>query len=270
MSKPRVRKMFNYIKISVKWCIYLLGFENRKRPNGIKQWRYANIYLYYRLLSLLTTNWKIRKEGDIKLILNLNNFHEKNCYYNSTIPVIDDFIIKNILIPDDCVLDLGANIGYNSMRFLNAGCRNVYAVEPTKGLYNRLKIIAYQDHRLTLLNCAISDHTGVGRIYFSQTHNQGNTLNNLWIQQFPTVYGKNVKTDHVKLETLDHLSLSKDISFVKIDIEGSELTVFEGGKDFFSNIKPIVQIEIYDFIYDAVFKEIKKYYKYLLQRFLRC
>ena len=64
--------MINYIKISVKWCIYLLGFEIRKRANSIKKWSYANLYLYYRLLCPLITNWKIRKECDIKLILNLN------------------------------------------------------------------------------------------------------------------------------------------------------------------------------------------------------
>ena len=49
---------------------------------------------------------------------------------------------------------------------------------------------------------------------------------------------------NIKKITLDEYNFSHEIGFIKIDVEGHELEIIRGGKNFLKNHKPVMLIEI--------------------------
>ena len=204
--------------------------------------------------------YRVVNIGNIGLELNIDNIHEFQYYKNDS--VLDIAVLKKIIRDGDTVIDAGANIGYITAHMLGMGVKNIYSCEPVSSLYNRLKKIERQDNRLIALNFAIGDVDKEIEIFLSKTHNQGNSLNEQWLAKWPDVFGKNVKKEKIKLKTLDWF-IDKKIDFMKVDIEGSEEKMFIGGEAFFNKQKPIMQIEIYDHVFENVYKIATKYYKYI-------
>ncbi|MBS4041252.1 MAG: FkbM family methyltransferase [Flavobacteriales bacterium] len=201
---------------------------------------------------------KYIKIGKIKLFLDLTKPHEKNYY--SSIKNNDFYLAQKLINKGYKVLDLGANIGFTSLLYLSFGAREVYAFEPVKELFDRLKKLKTTD--IKAYNLAISNFEGETNIFLSTTHNQGHSLNNLWPQQFKEVF-INDKSQKVRVTTLDNLLINDNFDFIKIDVEGAEKDVIEGGDIFFRrNKNAIIQIEIYNQQFFETDKLLKKYYNF--------
>ncbi len=57
----------------------------------------------------------------------------------------------------------------------------------------------------------------------------------------------------IPLVTLDYIMpfIKKPVSFIKIDVEGNEINLLKGAKELITKYKPIIEIEIWDSLYDA-------------------
>jgi len=134
------------------------------------------------------------------------------------------------------VVDVGANEGLHTRRFVALGARQVVCVEPMPDLAARLA--AEFGSQVRVVNAALSSTEG------SQTFQM-----NLDV---PTHSGLRARVDTpadaritnivVTTTTLDALGLT-DVDFLKLDCEGGDLDVLRGGDATIAASRPLVSIE---------------------------
>ncbi len=140
---------------------------------------------------------------------------------------IETKFVMNEIKDGDFVLDLGANIGYYTLIFAKLVGNNgkVFSFEPEQANFNLLlKNVKENNYNNVILeNIAISNNTGTATLYLSNGRPGSHTI-------FPTsfsIYRKKVKM--IKLDDyFANSSFKNKISFIKMDIEGSELNAMEG------------------------------------------
>ena len=133
----------------------------------------------------------------------------------------------------DVCIDLGSNIGYTTLYMCQqAGVTGkVYAIEPDPWnvdlLTTNIKQNNFED-RTEIFPIAVSDTAGEIQFWQSDKSN----LSSVQKTKHST------KSINVKCETLNtFLSDKLYPNFIKMDIEGHEVQVFEGGLDYFSQNK---------------------------------
>jgi protein O-GlcNAc transferase len=148
--------------------------------------------------------------------------------------------LREIIRPDTKFIDIGANYGLYSLSVANL-CRDgqVWSYEPCKETAGYLgeSITVNRFLNVTLINKALSNKPGVGRL-LTGDNSELNALTNIDDQS---------RGEQVELTTLEAESAQhdwKDIGIVKIDAEGHELQVLEGGVQFFTTASPLVMCEI--------------------------
>jgi FkbM family methyltransferase len=150
--------------------------------------------------------------------------------------------VRNLLQPGQRVIDIGANYGvYTLSMAQRVGAKGyVWAFEPASSTANLLaKGIAINDFKhISLEQSALSNTEG----YAQLSLNQDSELNSLSHGILPTS-----SSETVPLVTLDRSMEAngwRDIAFVKIDAEGEETRIVEGGERFFTELSPLVQYEV--------------------------
>jgi FkbM family methyltransferase len=128
-------------------------------------------------------------------------------------------------------IDLGANIGYATLLMLrNVGeTGNVYAIEPDPhNLVLLHKNITENnfEHKCEIIECAMSDENGNLEFWQSSRPNCSSV-------QKTKHSTKKIKVPCYTLTSF--LENRKYPNFIKMDIEGHETQVFEGGLDYFKN-----------------------------------
>ncbi len=151
-----------------------------------------------------------------------------------------DFV-NQLLEPGTDVLDIGANHGVYTLA-LAQGMRSgrVWAFEPAAEPRTRLESTVQANglaERVTVVPCALSDHTGRERFYTSGQ----SELNSL--QAVGGAGHENVEVDTLDAFAARHLG-SRTAGFVKIDAEGEELRVLQGGRAWLENSPAIVMFEL--------------------------
>src|SRR5687767_3249523 len=147
-----------------------------------------------------------------------------------------------VLQPGMVVLDVGANIGYYAMVFAQrVGPRgSVHAFEPTPVLADRLRSNAALNGftNVTVVQGAVGDTPGTASLNLSADDPEANSL-------FPV--GDAVGQEQVSIDTLDGYVKSRGIHHVdllKIDCEGSELSVLRGASRLLeTEDAPVVLLE---------------------------
>jgi FkbM family methyltransferase len=136
--------------------------------------------------------------------------------------------------------DVGANIG-QSTKVLADGFMHVIAWEPCIESYEIL--CEEMPHNVEPKWCAISDHDGyvaLNEMDYSISTGQLTTGTGL-------AWGSVVGSRSVPCHTLDYFLEHCGVpEFVKIDTEGHEIKVLEGGKRMFSEVLPEVLVEVHD------------------------
>ncbi|RXJ45397.1 FkbM family methyltransferase [Gelidibacter gilvus] len=149
---------------------------------------------------------------------------------------------QKILKKNDVVFDIGANIGLTSIYASKLVGRNgtVHVFEPLTSTFEILKR-NIKVNRLTNVktyNIALSNHEGVGLIYKNLHINRGaaslkKSINEIGENVIISTLDRFVSTNAIEL-----------INFMKIDVEGSEYDVLEGGLNMLkSKFKPIICLE---------------------------
>lgn len=155
-------------------------------------------------------------------------------------------VFKNNIKPGFRVLDIGANIGHHSLVFskLAGNAGKVIAFEPIPRIYNQF-LESVQLNEMTnieIKNYALSNNVGKVNLYLDE-ENYGHSS---------IIKDKENMTKHIEIQTerLDNLNVGK-IDFVKIDVEGYEWNVIEGGMKTFTENKPVIVMEYSPEFYQA-------------------
>ena len=150
-----------------------------------------------------------------------------------------------VIKPEDVALDIGANLGYHTITMgeLVGNSGHVISFEPQRIIYQQL-------------NCNIFLN-GLGNVY-TFPYALGENKGEVYIQE-PDYYNvgewpnvTNIGNTSINVEkrgvpvhqtTLDSVNLNK-LNFIKIDIQGSELSCLKGGYNTISKFKPYIFMEI--------------------------
>lgn len=154
----------------------------------------------------------------------------------------ENFIFGAIIKQGDFILDIGANIGSFTVVFarLTGPKGVVLAFEPERHSHNSL-----------CGNVSINNLKNVF-IYNNALGKESNTI--MFPDNNPDIFGnhgsfcfKNLEDNKhgypVSIVPLDSLDLP-NVNFIKIDVEGMEPDVLEGGKNTIEKFKPIMHVEI--------------------------
>lgn len=177
----------------------------------------------------------------------------------------DSFIyeeIKHCYNLDEAVIwDIGAHFGYHSLSFasLVGDKGHVYSFEPNPYNIARFKLHLEKNvtlaNRITLNNFALSDVDSEENFIISKNVDNGTSSGSYLQNVVPpldlNIY-KNFSTRVVRTLKIDtFLNTTKGVraaDIIKIDVEGSESLVLNGGKNFFQKDKPIIFIEIHNIL----------------------
>ncbi len=176
-------------------------------------------------------------------------------------PFREEPIISKFCKPGMTVLDVGANIGEWTLTMANGvGAQGrVYSFEPTPFLFDALNktVAANQFNQVTVSPYALSDKSKTMDFYIQYDENEllDARLSRLdspadfkeWITD-----GKKAKKIQVETITLDEFAVKEKLErldFIKIDAEGYESAIVEGGLTVLKKFRPNLILEcggVYD------------------------
>jgi FkbM family methyltransferase len=133
-------------------------------------------------------------------------------------------------------LDIGANIGNHSVAF-SKNFKKVYAFEPNYPAFKLLQVNAMLAKNITTFSFGLSDKLQTKTAFFNPGNVGGSSVSGK--------RGEFSTTFHLKSldETLSKTDI-KNVSFIKIDVEGHELEVLKGARLTISKSSPIIAIEV--------------------------
>jgi FkbM family methyltransferase len=146
-------------------------------------------------------------------------------------------VLREIVVPGKDAIDIGANYGVYC-HYLSRLAPRVYAYEPNPGLAARLRK-AVRDN-VEVIEAGLSDREGdclldVPVMHGREIHGHG-TLE-------PTVFSGESRRIPVRIGRLDSVKY-ENIGFMKIDVEGHEVAVLQGGADLVKRCRPRLLMEI--------------------------
>ena len=162
--------------------------------------------------------------------------------------------IADTLVPaETTIIDIGANIGFLSLYWAKKfnNCQ-VFSYEPTAYAFECLK----KSKRLNRLNnlnifkLAAGDDNCQGEVYSptEKTYNKGlGSINFNTDIEGDQTYVKE-KIDIVSLD--EHIGMEKNVSLIKIDVQGTEINVLKGALKLIEKDKPLIIIEVQDDYYE--------------------
>ena len=165
---------------------------------------------------------------------------------------VDKLIFLSVVNRGDVVIDVGANRGYYTVLFshLVGPTGKVHAFEPVPPTFATLKETVKSDARynnVELNSLALSDQNGTDTIYLPGTDDGQSSLrthtSGSWSDEAA------VKSYEIKTNSLDTFAAEHNIerlNFIKIDTEGAELLVINGGANVIERHHPIVYAEIFN------------------------
>lgn len=150
--------------------------------------------------------------------------------------------------PNTDIIDIGANIGYNTLMFSDYG--PVVSFEP---VFHEIVSLNVKNnslrHPVQVIPCALSDEKSVSEIHIPSRGCQSETLINYGGTGFN--HDEDLKGEgmDVSCERLDDIYTGIP-SIMKIDVEGHELQVLKGATNTIKKHKPVLLIEIHEFSED--------------------
>jgi len=176
-------------------------------------------------------------------------------------PYVPEQIISKFCNLGSIVMDIGANMGEWSLHMAKmvGGNGRVFSFEPIPSMVQALeKTIAINNFsQVSISECAISNKTGHSQFsipfdkdnqaipYWSQLVLGEEFATPKWIDN-PWAKVATTKTIEVQTTTLDRFTSEKSITkldFIKIDVEGHEKYVIEGGQKTLKTLKPAMILE---------------------------
>lgn len=189
----------------------------------------------------------------LKNILYSGQYHDENI-----------FMAKQFIKEGSTILDIGANIGLYACAYAElykSDGLKIFAIEALKNNYLQLQDnISLNDFsNIKAFNLALGKEAGSLTITLPSEGFVGNAVgDNIDAQS-----GDGVKVE-VPMLTLDSFAKENQIEscdFIKMDIEGAEYFVFEGGMEFLKKTRPVIQSEYNRHWVESIGKSFADFYK---------
>lgn len=239
-------------------------------PNSLKERNRINLFMslyihfWIKVQTLLIHRWKVKKPitrvktfwGDnMSMIFPHPSFLYFFGVWGRNEIFLADFIIKN-LKTSDTFIDGGANIGYFSLLAANLiGERgSVHSFEPTPSVYSVLSDNSSKYNNIIVNQKALynvnsySEFTDFGLKYslYNSIYDKDD-LPDHHLAKRESLDIKKIKVESVCLDTYCTLN-NVQPNFIKLDTEGVELNVILGSINTLSVYRPILAIEIWEFM----------------------
>lgn len=140
---------------------------------------------------------------------------------------------------DDVVVDCGANIGIFTRYASSKLAKQIISIEPAPSNYNCLVKNTADLDNCILFNRAVSNVLST-KTLFLDVNSGGHSFISYDINNTKT--GKDVEVDCITIDTLFDTGVVEKIDFLKVDVEGAELEIFEGISDI--NLQKINKMAI--------------------------
>lgn len=146
--------------------------------------------------------------------------------------------LKKIIPKDAVTVDVGANYGLYT-RELARRSRRVHAFEPAKAMVDMLRVTSASNVRIH--HVAVSDREGVATLSVPVTGDQAvHSLAS--IEQGADEEAGSCLSEVVRTVRLDR-AVQDDVAFIKIDVEGHELSVLKGAVGLLKRSRPVFLVE---------------------------
>lgn len=175
---------------------------------------------------------------------NLSNpEHQRMYFYGEHDERYEINNIRKLLQAGDICWDIGANIGFYTCFFavLVGDKGSVVSFEPTSVTMSFLENNVHLNNlqNVLLKKIAVGDTQGRMQIFMNMPDKAEGTVS------LRTTSGPH--SEMIDIDTIDNLSACLPVpDFIKIDVEGYQMKVFEGGKKFFLNHSPMIMAELGD------------------------
>lgn len=151
--------------------------------------------------------------------------------------------MKDIL-ENKYILDIGSNIGLFSLAICNNyKYKKITLFEPCKKYYEKSKIILKKYNNIEFNNNGIGNSNNKLILYKHPTHIGFNTFLKKDPNQKDSYFDEIALKEECQIMKIDDLSFD-NIDFIKIDVEGFEFEVLEGGLNTIKKFKPYLFIEV--------------------------
>ena len=173
-------------------------------------------------------------------------------------------LLQHLIRPGDVILDIGANVGAYTVEFasLTGPHGRVYSFEPVSATYDILTEVIHKGNlaNVSSFHAALGAEAGHADILIPELGAfTGYYLAHL-AGQDESGTDRSQRRERVELFTLDGLWKSGIIEradFIKCDVEGSELDVLRGGRQFIDSQAPGCLVEVSRGTSKAVFDLLK-------------
>lgn len=203
-------------------------------------------YLAYKIAQInVARGYRAIKEVYPKIFLDLDlGDWLQRLYYIKEFELSRFELLKNLVPKGGTFIDVGANIGLYSCIMANhvGSAGSIIAFEPMPASIKQLRrnINLNKLNNIVVEPVALSNHVGELNLYVpSLEYTEGSSSA---AQVWNPGNWKNIGT--VPVNTLDSLFQGKQLDFIKIDIQGSELEALEGASKIIGSFQPIILCEI--------------------------
>lgn len=134
-------------------------------------------------------------------------------------------------------IDAGCYDGQSSMEFMKwcgNRCEKIYAFEPMSDAFTLAKFKLRNVSNVELYQCALGDT--VGETSFAESYT---------VLQASRIGTAGNHVERVRLETIDHFLNGAEATFIKMDIEGAELSALKGSESTLKKYHPNLAISLY-------------------------
>jgi len=169
------------------------------------------------------------------------------------------FLFKRLTSPGDVVLDIGANVGLHTVTLSKlVGSGRVVAFEPVTEMADTLSAnCAFnRSENVTLVRAALGKESGVADIMVNQgdpgMEGTNSMIQSVHLTNNPDRY-QSRQIPVVRLDDIaENLGLRDRVNLIKIDTEGFEPMVIEGGLKILRATRPIMIVEAHSKRLEAV------------------
>ncbi len=212
-----------------------------------KLFDYANILKQTNIASIEIADEEVTmksRDKGVKMICPLGDYRSAPVEILNFLDyeTADSAMIMSLVPPDGCVLDIGANMGWYSVNIaMTYPSSRVHAFEPIAKTYSFLErnIKLNQVRNVAAHNFGLSNERKDLDFYFYPEGSGNASCANLSGRPDAQVI-----TCHVeRLDDFVHAN-KLHVDFIKCDVEGAELFVFQGALETLRNDKPIVFTEM--------------------------
>lgn len=159
-------------------------------------------------------------------------------------------LLKKIIIPETDTIDIGVYRGVYSYEMAKYS-KMVHAFEPNPIIFKDIELnLGKIIKNVNLYNFALSDKENkvLLKVPIRNKNYDKSNYEEYFQMGRATIHEQNVMGDietfEIKSKKLDNFTFSNRISFIKIDVEGHEMSVIKGAENTIKQYKPTLLVEI--------------------------